>query len=65
MSKLRVKVSTESPDVLAICETWLQADPLNRKYYPDECLQLDGYNMYRYDNSEEIRGGMKKGLSPN
>ena len=58
MSDLRIKVMTENPDFIGICETWFQSDPLNKKFYPDECQNLQGYNAYRYDNIGAVRGGL-------
>ena len=64
MDKLKTRISLNPPDVLAICETWLQEDPLNPKFYPSECLNLDGYNMYRYDNTMALRGGILIYIKP-
>ena len=58
MNKVRLMVSLKKPKVLAICETWIQEDPLNPWFYPSECLLLKGYNLYRYDNPNCIRGGI-------
>ena len=58
ISELKALVSQEQPDVLAVCETWMQDDPLNTWFYPSECLQLNGFNLYRYDNAGTIRGGI-------
>ena len=58
MNTLKTRISLNPPDILAICETWLQDDPINPKFYPSECLHLDGYNMYRYDNTMAIKGGI-------
>ena len=53
-----MKITTQKPDVIGICETWIQDDPLNEWFYPSECLQIEGYNLYRYDNPAAIRGGI-------
>ena len=58
MGEFRAMVTTQRPDVLYICETWLQEDPFNDRFYPGECLLLHGYNMYRYDNKRAIKGGI-------
>ena len=58
MTELRTAVFQERPDIIAVCETWMQDDPLSSYFYPSECLQLDGFNLYRYDNSDAIRGGI-------
>ena len=58
MVDLRSKISSSDPDVVAICETWIQDDPLNPKFYPSECAQIPGYNFYRYDNPGAVRGGI-------
>ena len=65
MSKLKVKVETENPDVIGICETWFQNDPLNKYFYPNECTDLKGYNAYRYDNTGAVRGGLLLYVKPN
>ena len=58
MPEFKTKALTDKPDIIAVCETWLQDDPFNAKFYPDECLVLEGYNVYRYDNCSAIRGGL-------
>ena len=57
MSELKEFVTTNHPDVISICETWIQEDPFNEYFFPSECLQLNGYNMYRHDNPRAVRGG--------
>ena len=64
MNLLKLRVTAENPDFIAICETWFQNDPLNHKFYPDECLQLHGYNSYRYDNNSAVRGGILLYIKP-
>ena len=64
MADLKVKVSLVNPDIVAICETWFQRDPLNKKFYPDECVTLQGYNCYRYDNPGALKGGLILYIKP-
>ena len=64
MDKLKTRISLDPPDILAICETWLQEDPLSAKFYPSECLHLEGYNMYRYDNVTTLKGGIVLYVKP-
>ena len=64
MSKLRTRISLDPPDIIAICETWLQDDPVSPRFYPSECLNLQGYNMYRYDNSIALKGGILLYIKP-
>ena len=65
MSDLRVRISQNNPDIVALCETWVQDDVLNHKFYPSECLEIKGYNLYRYDNVGVIRGGIILYIKPN
>ena len=58
MVDLKSSISLSNPDIVAICETWIQDDPLNPKFYPSECAQIPGYNFYRYDNAGAVRGGI-------
>ena len=64
MSDFRVRVSQGNPDIIAICETWFQENALNPKFYPNECLVIKGYNMYRFDNTEAVRGGILLYIKP-
>ena len=64
MTDIKAVVSTQHPDVISICETWMQEDPLNEYFYPTECLQLTGYNLYRYDNPTAVRGGIILYIKP-
>ena len=64
MSDFKTRVSQANPDIIAVCETWMQEEPLNPKFYPSECLVIKGYNMYRFDNSEAVRGGILLYIKP-
>ena len=64
MSKFRTRISSDPPDIIAICETWLQDDPMSPRFYPSECLNLQGYNMYRYDNTTALKGGILLYIKP-
>ena len=58
MGELRTRIACNKPDVIGICESWIQDDPLSSKFYPSDCLKLPGYNVYRYDNTNAIKGGI-------
>ena len=58
MSDVRVRILQNNPDIIAFCETWIQNDVLNPNFYPSECLEINGYNLYRYDNIGAIKGGI-------
>ena len=59
LEKFKLRVQEIKPDVISIVETDIQIDPSNTKYYfPDECLAINGYSMYRKDNGNEVRGGI-------
>ena len=58
MSDLKTRILAGNPDVVAICETWTQEDPLDPRFYPSECANIPGYNLYRYDNSGTLKGGI-------
>ena len=51
MVAFKTRVANDNPDIIAICETWTQDNPLDSKFYPSECLTIPGYNLYRYDNT--------------
>ena len=58
LDKFKHRVSVEQPDIISVVETWVQTDQKSKKYCPSEALEIDGYNLWRKDNSEEIRGGI-------
>ena len=59
LQDFKVKVSEEKPDIISVVESHIQTDVNNTRYYcPDEALNIPGYNMYRKDNTEEVRGGI-------
>ena len=58
LQDFKVKISEEKPDIISIVESHLQKDDKNIKYCPDEVLYIPGYNMYRKDNTEAVRGGI-------
>ena len=64
MSDFRVRISQHNPDIVAVCETWIQDDVFNHYFYPSECLEIKGYNLYRYDNVGTIRGGILLYIKP-
>ena len=47
----KIRVNLDKPDVVGVTETWAHKDISNSE------LQLDGYNMIRYDRQTGIRGG--------
>ena len=65
MFKFKSRVLEETPDVVAICESCTQENPLDPRFYPSECATLPGYNLYRYDNSSAIKGGILIYVKPN
>ena len=64
MTELKTRIATEKPDIIAVVETWFQEEPLNKFFFPSECLNIAGYNSYRYDNSEALKGGIILLITP-
>ena len=64
MSNFKSRISLDPPDVIAISETWMQEDAINARFYPSECLSLNNYNMYRYDNKTALKGGIVLYIKP-
>ena len=64
MTDIRTKIAMHKPNIIALCETWIQDEPLNPKFYPSECLSIEGYNLYRYDNANAIKGGILLYINP-
>ena len=52
------RVTTSNPDIIAVVETAFQSDPLAKNYFPDEVIQLEGYDIHRRDNSFDVKGGI-------
>ena len=42
LDEVKTIVSHSHPDIIALCETWTQEDPLNDNFFPTECLQITG-----------------------
>ena len=58
IEKMKLRVADCKPDVFAIVETHCQPDETSHKYCPDEVLQIEGYSLFRQDNSRERKGGI-------
>ena len=55
---LKERLLDQDPDVISIVETATQSAQNSANYCPDDFLQLNGYQMYRQDNENEIKGGI-------
>ena len=56
--EFKTKINTAQPDIIAIVETGTQNKPEEKHYFPDLALQLEGYDLYRKDNTTAIKGGI-------
>ena len=52
------RIADEKPQIISIVETALQGNEVGKKYCPDEFLAIDGYQMFRQDNTFERKGGI-------
>ena len=58
IDELKEKIVENSPQMASIVETAIQSNPLSERYCPDEILLIPGYQMFRQDNENDIKGGI-------
>ena len=52
------RIAISQPSIVSVVETAFQENPLNKNYYPDGALHIQGYQMFRQDNHTEVKGGI-------
>ena len=58
LPEFKTRIDEDMPDIIAIVETGLKENANAKHYFPDAALEIEGYNMFRCDNPDEIKGGI-------